>query len=509
VAVSPDGRTAITAGDDGLVRVWDLENGQELERLVGHTGRVQCVAFTLDGHAVSGGGSQDKTIRIWDITTGREERCWRGHEGFISDLAVSADGRFLASSGEYGSVKKWALPASYIPEPDQKDAPSPLVRNFKGKITDVTRGGCGRFLLLTMKDPDQLAIFDINQVDVVKYIPLPDEEVLVAAGAEMFILAFPNRHVFQRWDLETLKRKSEMPLPFPGRLQGLAMGCDSGGPMLAVWDPPGKESVVGLERLPLSLIDPTTARVLVVRYFNDRSNTQGDELPAPSALFTVLRMGGQVYRHLGASNDSSLFTVGNRIIAIEGGGVEAGQPQTGRIRPSADGERVYVLRSWSVDRRGRRATIDHRQEALEFCVPTTDPRFFLEHKRRLDRPGLPFLLAVITSQGERLYETADLEEINPPPVESVAKFSGDFRAGLAALERRDKERRESRHATADHEAGLQPDELASDKRLHLIPAAQTLVTIPRQRDRLVLRRLDIDVILKRHEKSKDPQRSEQ
>jgi WD40 repeat protein/S1-C subfamily serine protease len=480
VAVSPEGRTAVSAGEDGIVRVWDLENGREVEGLVGHTGRVHCVAFTLDGHAVSGGGSQDKTIRIWDLAAGREVRCWRGHEGFVSDLEVSADGRFLASCGEHGNVKKWALPANYIPEPDQKDAPPPLVRLVQGRITDVTRAGGGRYLLLTVEDPDQLAIFDVNRADVVKSVPLPAEEVLVAAGGEVFILAFPGRHVFQRWDLETLERKDEKPLPFPGRLRGLAMGCDSAGPMLAVWEPPAEESAAKAGRQPLlSLVDPTTARALIVRSLHDGQFIL--QLPAPSAVLPVVGVQAGDPRSPGASNDGSLFTLGsNVILAIEAGGVVASQPagSSRLLRSSADGERVYVS-GGHADRRGR-VTWNGRVggAAVWECLPTTDPRFLLGHWQRTDRPGQPLLLAVVSPEGEHLYETAEFDEINP----------------VSDRNERAKDRRASRS-----------DRLTSDKRIQFIPEAKLLVTIPKERDRLVLRRLDMDLVMKRRDAEEDPQ----
>ena len=49
IACSPDGRTALTANDDGTLTLWELATGRQLRTFRGHTGRALCVAFSPDG----------------------------------------------------------------------------------------------------------------------------------------------------------------------------------------------------------------------------------------------------------------------------------------------------------------------------------------------------------------------------------------------------------------------------------------------------------------------------
>ena len=108
MAVSADGRRAVSGGDDGTVRVWDLDTGEPLHTLAGHDGQVGAVAVSADGRrAVSGG--DDGTVRVWDLDTGQPLHALAGHDGPVRAVAVSADGRRAVSGGDDGTVRVWDL----------------------------------------------------------------------------------------------------------------------------------------------------------------------------------------------------------------------------------------------------------------------------------------------------------------------------------------------------------------------------------------------------------------
>jgi WD40 repeat protein len=70
MALSVDGRYALSASGDGTLRWWDLESGRCLHTLQGHTGSVTTVALSADGRfALS--GSHDGTLRWWDVEAAR------------------------------------------------------------------------------------------------------------------------------------------------------------------------------------------------------------------------------------------------------------------------------------------------------------------------------------------------------------------------------------------------------------------------------------------------------
>jgi WD40 repeat protein len=63
VAVTPDGKRAVSASADHGLTVLDLESGGTLDTLVGHSALVRGVAVSLDGKRVVS-ASRDNTLKV-------------------------------------------------------------------------------------------------------------------------------------------------------------------------------------------------------------------------------------------------------------------------------------------------------------------------------------------------------------------------------------------------------------------------------------------------------------
>jgi WD40 repeat protein len=158
VAFSPDGRRLLsTSGWGGFLRVWDPDNGKELEErrvpehcvglavssadgrvafggasnslwltapqlgpvnpaLPGHTGFVLATAFSPDGTRLAS-ADEAGAIKVWSVADGREVVHFRGHTGPVTAVSFGRDGRTLASASEDGTAKVWEVPSSPGPFP--------------------------------------------------------------------------------------------------------------------------------------------------------------------------------------------------------------------------------------------------------------------------------------------------------------------------------------------------------------------------------------------------------
>jgi WD40 repeat protein len=202
-AFSPDEQRVISSGAlDRTLRLWGLQDGKEIRKFEGHQGWVYAAAFSPDGKYVlssgAGNDSKDYTVRLWDADTGKELRKFEGHTGYVWRAFFSPDGKKVASAGcNDKSFRIWDV-----------ETGKPLVigaRAHDGHVVGIAFSPDGKHLLTSGRDMT-CRLWEVETGKLIKtYTGLSDnvEAVAFSKDGKRF-LAGENRvvHVF---DTETGK----------------------------------------------------------------------------------------------------------------------------------------------------------------------------------------------------------------------------------------------------------------------------------------------------------------
>ncbi|MHC4474256.1 MAG: hypothetical protein ACYTEL_01340 [Planctomycetota bacterium] len=124
-APSADGRLLAIPGNNGTIRVVDIQAGQILHVLMGHKYFVNRLAFSADGLTLA---SLDREgfLRVWDVVTGKQIVAFASRVS-MGTIIFSPDGKTLAT-------------ASQMPMSKFSDEDSPKDREYPIRLWDASTG---------------------------------------------------------------------------------------------------------------------------------------------------------------------------------------------------------------------------------------------------------------------------------------------------------------------------------------------------------------------------------
>jgi ankyrin repeat protein len=111
LAWSRDGQYILSGAWDNTARLWDAKNGKCLRVLAGHSGFVRALEFSADGRRAitAGGDRRDRTVRIWDLETGECLQVLEGHTDGAYCALLASDGRCAVSGSRDGTIRVWDI----------------------------------------------------------------------------------------------------------------------------------------------------------------------------------------------------------------------------------------------------------------------------------------------------------------------------------------------------------------------------------------------------------------
>jgi WD40 repeat protein len=312
IAVSKDGMTVVTAGDDGSIAIWDVVAGREMHRMEGHEHEARHIALSPQGrnaisisfgevcvwevisgrrlHTIDMGrgwpgpaavlderwalvGSVDSTISLIDMEEGRVVRQLKGHDKKVvsidawGDFAVSAEERRMivwnAGNLRRGSTSRFARSVIHkIGAYEDKYAGNRMVIavGAKGKNVLTGRGA----------EDSPTILWDLKSGHMLRKIPNTRElwvsRIAAAREQDRYVMGVLEQGVgrsntYSSGRLFLVDDGQIMSSIEVGTLSSLAVSADGmtaviGGTNVTVWDLDALNSTGGSEGIPaLSAID--------------------------------------------------------------------------------------------------------------------------------------------------------------------------------------------------------------------------------------------------------------
>jgi WD40 repeat protein len=193
VALSGDGKRAVSGSNDKTVRVWDLEGNQPPRILEGHTGSINAVALSGDGkRAIS--GSWDHIVSVWDLEGNQPPRILEGHTGPVNAVALSSDGKRAVSGSNDKTVRVWDLEGNQPPR---------LLEGHTSPIWAVALSGDGQRALSSSYD-ETLRVWDLkgNQPPRLLEGHTGDVRAVALSADGKRAIAGSDDRTVRVWDLE-------------------------------------------------------------------------------------------------------------------------------------------------------------------------------------------------------------------------------------------------------------------------------------------------------------------
>lgn len=128
-----------------VLRLWRADTGEILQTFRGHTGELNCIAFSADSKFLVSCSAGDGTVRMWSCIADTSERVRNylgGHTEIVRDAVFSPDRRFIVTCSDDNSVKIWTSDTCELLLTIENDD------LFNGTLHCVAFSPCNKFVVV-------------------------------------------------------------------------------------------------------------------------------------------------------------------------------------------------------------------------------------------------------------------------------------------------------------------------------------------------------------------------
>jgi WD40 repeat protein len=234
---SKDGKMLFTGCTDGIIRLYEMENGQPAGTFKGHNGEITALVFNTQGTTLAS-ASTDYTVRLWNFDIVLQARNFAGHTEPIWCVDISPDGQRLVSCGADHTCRVWDVAGGGVLRTFAETNAGLTAAHFHPNGKSILMGGGDKLLRLCEADSGKLLqTFEGHTATVTAAVFNGDGTKIVSGGADKSVIV---------WSTETGKP-----------LVTMAVGSLV---MAVAFTPDGKQVAVGSVDHMVRLYDAATGK---------------------------------------------------------------------------------------------------------------------------------------------------------------------------------------------------------------------------------------------------------
>lgn len=156
VAFTDDGRSLVTSGADGTLKIWNAGSGREIRSITLDAGAATATAIegsrALTGHA-------DGRVGLWDLQTGSRLGTFKRADAAIMAVALATDSNRLLAASRDSMVSIW--------DPSVPQQPAGLIEAHEGPVTAIAHSSRNGFLA-TGGDDHTVRLWRVGRLELVR-----------------------------------------------------------------------------------------------------------------------------------------------------------------------------------------------------------------------------------------------------------------------------------------------------------------------------------------------------